>query len=93
MKNLYLHEGHTTVESSVSIMELNIKFAEVSKDGRLVLLDNTIIRQHTKDNPYAIFILAILDAAAKEVDHILAEGGGTYGDKIRNLNIIKEILE
>lgn len=31
--------------------------------------------------------IALLESAASKVDHILREGGGTYGDTIRGLSI------
>lgn len=49
-----------------------------------------LTRAHTRRRE-GQFVVAILDAAAKTVDHILretAKGGGTYGDGIRNLSVL-----
>lgn len=40
-----------------------------------------------ESHAWAKACIALLDEAAKHVDFIQREGGGTYGDAIRNLNI------
>jgi hypothetical protein len=67
--------------------------ARISPSGDLVLFNNMEIRKVAKEDPFseggmtARLCIALLDRVAREVDHIYKEGGGTYGDAIRNLNI------
>lgn len=71
--------------------ELPKPWAQLSPDGEIVLLDNTALRNAARSDPYARMVVSILDAAAKRVDHILRatnEGGGTYGDAIRELTVM-----
>ena len=71
----------------------------VTREGVLEVFDNkecrSIADMHNPDNhndvtAVALVISTILDEAAKEVDHILMEGGGTYGDAIRNFSVNKK---
>lgn len=67
------------------------QWGRLAPDGTLVMLDNAALRHAAHSDAYARFVLAVLDTAAEKVDHILREkkqGGGTYGDAIRNLTIM-----
>lgn len=71
---------------------------ELSPTGGLVKFDNKICREvasidydeQVHDYQYtAKLCIELLESAASKVDHILKEGGGTYGDIIRNMSIDK----
>lgn len=89
--------GELTIDDSRSRkIDHDVKyFAEVSSSGKLIKFDNQLCRK-IADNPdmnggivngAAVLSIILLEKAAEQVDHILKEGGGTYGDLIRNLNI------
>lgn len=62
-------------------------WAVLSKDGALLEFDSPTMRKVSDYDLHAKVTAAVLDEAAKQVDHILKEGGGTYGDAIRNLQV------
>lgn len=74
-------------------------WAIINKKGELVKFDAALCKQSlpqqgTMSDHNALManlVLLVLEASAKEVDHILKEGGGTYGDVIRNLKIYADI--
>ena len=64
-------------------------YAEISADGELIKFDNKLCRELAeRDNSaVAVMCVVLLEKVASEVDHIRKEGGGTYGDFIRNLSV------
>lgn len=68
----------------------------IDGQGVLIKFDNSAARRSAAifddscDNHAAAIakaIILVLDAAAAKVDHILREGGGTYGNAIREINL------
>ena len=72
-------------------------WAVVSKTGALTRFDGQTCRRLAEEfdpdarldqnKAIARLCVALLEQAAMEVDHILREGGGTYGDAIRRLTL------
>jgi hypothetical protein len=72
-------------------------WAVVSQTGALTRFDGQTCRRLAEEfdldarldqnKAIARLCVALLDEAAREVDHILREGGGTYGDAIRRLTL------
>ena len=79
--------------SSVFINNNERVFAKISDDGKLKKFNNKLCREIaagvvTDSTDVCISIaklcILLLEGAAREVDHIMKEGGGTHGDIIRN---------
>ncbi len=61
---------------------------EMAREAGFKIIDNMIFVEGWEINPYMQRFAALVEeaeneACAKVVDHILKEGGGTYGDAIR----------
>lgn len=62
-------------------------WAKFDPEGKLTYFDSELMRDFAHRSLDAAIVSGILEAAASKVDHIPCEGGGTYGDTIRNLTI------
>lgn len=80
----------------ISLEMDGVDFAIISRDGKLKKFDNDLCRKAAKtfdtSNKKEIWmciaklIILVLDNASMSVEHILKEGGGTQGDKIRSFS-------
>jgi len=75
------------------------EYARISPDGKLEKFNNKICREvadeFDEDNTqtylaFAKLCILLLEEAASIVDHINKQGGVSYGDLIRNLEVEEE---